>query len=319
MIPVAKLQAVKHIIVHDSCPDGRASAMILRQLLPQAKISFIQYDEPEHNELVPEEHVLFCDFSPKTPEGWVERGAIVLDHHKTQRDIVEAFGELGVFGDEATEPGVCGATLAYREVWQQIMHLPAKVANHFPSSTGQIVREFAELAGVRDTWQTQDPRWRSACEQAGALMFWPVEDLLACTVQGWAQKLELGPVLFERNLEKARSAIKKGYRFTTKKGTRVIMFDGLRASSDAAEMLGSEVDFVVGFGFVTDRPKEGGQKPTVIYSTRSHTDFDCSAFAKAHGGGGHTKAAGFGDKTFNVETTLNPYALLRSLLDAWES
>jgi len=44
----------------------------------------------------------------------------------------------------------------------------------------------------------------------------------------------------------------------------------------------------VGFSYKTD---EG--KPIVIFSTRSHADFNCGAFCKAHGGGGHTKAAGF--------------------------
>ena len=46
-------------------------------------------------------------------------------------------------------------------------------------------------------------------------------------------------------------------------------------SSDVAEALGEEVDFVVAFGFTVDKPKGGGQNPICIFSTRSHTDFEC--------------------------------------------
>ena len=152
-IPTPKLRAVRHIIAHDNCPDGVASAMILKQVLPDAKVSFVQYNTPEHESMAPEEHALFCDFSPATPEGWVEKGAIVLDHHKTAKTVVEAFGELGVYADEAAEPGVCGALLAYREVWLQL-------AKEQYEGEAEVVETFSTLAGIRDTWQKHDSRWR---------------------------------------------------------------------------------------------------------------------------------------------------------------
>jgi hypothetical protein len=51
-------------------------------------------------------------------------------------------------------------------------------------------------------------------------------------------------------------------------------------------------------------------------STRSHTTFDCAAFAKAHGGGGHTRAAGFALDVYAGDR--NPYAYVRELVEVWE-
>lgn len=310
-IPIEKLRAVTKIVTHKNCPDGVASAMILKDVLPDATIEFQHYDDEAHSNHEPEPGVLFCDFSPSKTgdlDGWVKAGAIVLDHHKSQREVVERFGELGVFADEHEEPGVCGATLAYREVWAPLMQHPSSSR----PINGPTVEEFATLSGIRDTWQKNDPRWREACEQAEAVRFWPEEELVGLPVGSWPEKLALGSVLFNKRLRGAQKAIDNGWRFITPSGRRVIVFEGLRQTSDAAEILGSEVDFVVGFGFVCE-----SNKPKMIYSTRSHTDFDCSAFATAHGGGGHLRAAGFSISDYDPMTAANPYALIHKLLESW--
>ena len=334
MLPIDKLLAVKHIVTHEHCADGLASAMILKNVLPYAKVTFLQYDTNEHKNLKTEEGVLFCDFSPhkSTVDAFREAGAIVLDHHKTQKEVVEQFGELGVFADEKTEPGVCGAVLAFREVWTPLSAL-RKFHVDDPSDlsgTPKFLQEFATLAGIRDTWQKDDPRWRQACEQAEALTFWPEEELLALALRhsvAWPEKLALGPMLFDRRLRGAQGCLDKGYTFQTSKGRKVIMFEGLRQSSDAAEIAGSAYDFVVGFGYTTEEDPSliladgyakavGCQIPSVIYSTRSHTTFDCSAFCLAHGGGGHTKAAGC--RVVLGSTDPQPYELLKQMLLTYE-
>lgn len=312
MILVKKLQAVRHIVTHENCADGIASAMILKNVLLDAKVTFLQYETPAHVALEPEEGMLFCDFAPhksKVP-AFMEAGAIVLDHHKTQKSVVELFGPNGVFADETAEPGVCGATLAYREVWAPLMKATG-VPDDFRPFIRDIIQNFGTLAGIRDTWQKKDPRWLQACEQAEAVTFWPIDELLGLAPEQWAQKLELGPVLFARKLKSAEKRIEQGLRFTTAKGRRVVVFEGLRQSSDAAEMLGDKADFVVGFGYNAEN-----ETPAIIYSTRSHTGFDCSAFALAHGGGGHSAAAGF--RLPMVPTTPQPYELLRQLVTLYE-
>jgi hypothetical protein len=128
------LKNVRKLIVHGPCADGRASALILRDALPEREILHVQYSTPEHKALVPEPGVLFCDFSPwvervegqmtaagrELAQRWVDAGAIVLDHHTGTADLVAMFGERGVFADVKTGPGVSGAMLAFREVWQPL-------------------------------------------------------------------------------------------------------------------------------------------------------------------------------------------------------
>lgn len=330
-IPIEKLQALKHIVVHDKCPDGTVSAMILKWCLPDAKVEFIQYDTPEHEILEAKPGTIFADFSPWMPglpedptdedlrireeakkklQTHVEAGAIVLDHHKTQRDVVAEFGELGVFGDEKTEPGVCGAVLAFREIALQLKPKPFLVV-HGPNDH-KIIEKVATLAGIRDTWQTQDPRWREACEQATALDFWPDAELLKLDPGQWGEKLELGPMLFQRRLDWAKRCGDNSFRFTSEAGTKVAVFEGVKAASDVAEHLHTEVDLIIGF----DIFMQAGE-PVMIFSTRSHTDFDCAAFCTAHKGGGHTRAAGF--KHVLQPEDPNPFYLARKVLEEYEA
>jgi len=323
-IPIEKLQAVKNVVVHDACPDGLASAMILRACYSTAEVKFVQYDTKAHRELEAQPNTIFADFSPHRDrvDDFKRAEAIVLDHHKTQKDVVGSFGELGVFGDEATEPGVSGAVLAFREVWWPLMKEKAAPMmsdvvrgldlTNSPTKDFRLIQDFATLAGIRDTWQTKSPRWQESCEQAAAMFFWPPEVLLPVPPDKWAEKLSLGPLLLEKQLKRAKRNADSSFRFTSTKGTRVAVFEGTTSASDAAEYLHESVDLVVGFDiFVQD-----GQ-PVMLWSIRSHTDFDCGTFCKAHGGGGHLRAAGF--KLILQPDDPNPFALARRVLDAYES
>lgn len=322
MIQIEKLLAVTHIVTHKDCADGIASAMILKDVLPGAKVSFIHYSSPEHKALVAEKGMLFCDFSPDkdaVPSKFVDVGALCLDHHKFARATVEAFGENGIFADEATEPGVCGAVLAYRHVW-----LPLQEASSPPSGLGSskpqplveaIVRDLATLAGIRDTWQKQDSRWQAACEQAESLRWWPEEHLVGSPPTSWPGRIQpIGGILFAKNLKYAKQLSETSYRFVSKKGTRVLIFGGVSMSSDTAEQAGDTADLVVGFSYKCD---DG--KPVVIFSTRTRgNEFNCGEFCVAHGGGGHTKAAGF-TLPLNLDMDRNPFQQFREILEAYEN
>src|ERR1700754_3177520 len=104
-LSLEKLQAVKTIVTHDRCADGVMSSIILKDVLPEAEVKFLQYGV-EQEELEAAPNMLFCDFSPhpKRVTDFVAAGALVLDHHKTARDVVSAFGADGVFGDEVADP-----------------------------------------------------------------------------------------------------------------------------------------------------------------------------------------------------------------------
>jgi hypothetical protein len=315
-IPIEKLRAVKNVVVHEACPDGLASAMILRACYPTAEVKFVQYDTKAHKELEAQPNTIFADFSPHPDRvGDFKRAeSIVLDHHKTQKGVVASFGELGVFGDEATEPGVSGAVLAFREVWLPLIgngYNDGVMATMPMVKERQTILDFATLAGVRDTWQTKSPRWQEACEQAAAMFFWPPEAMLSIEPDKWAEKLSLGSLLLEKQLKRAKRNADSSFRFTSTKGTRVAVFEGTTSASDAAEYLHESVDMVVGFDiFVQD-----GQ-PVMLWSVRSHTDFDCGTFCKAHGGGGHLRAAGF--KLILQPDDPNPFALARRVIAAYE-
>lgn len=300
MIPLEKLCAVTHVISHENCPDGVASAMILKQVLPDARFTFVQHGTPEHADLPAEPGMLFCDMTPprERAQEFVDAGACVLDHHWHSEDVVRAFGDNGVFADEATEPGVSGAVLALR------------VAD--PLAVRGPLHMLATLAGIRDTWQKQDPRWTAACEQAEALRFWPVERLLAARPDDWPGLLEIGRELLKKRLDGAQKLAATSYRFTSVAGTRVALFPTIE-SSDVADALAESVDLSVGYGYVHATDGTVG----LVFSTRSRGDYDAGALCKAHGGGGHTKAAGF--RVQLVPEALNPIDVFARLLEAYEA
>lgn len=307
-ISVEKLKAVKRIITHGGkCPDGKASAMILKKAYNAVgldpEIEFVAYGTKEHDALLPEPGLLFCDFCVPEPnwEAFVQEGTIVLDHHKGVMPIVTAFSKvgLGAFADEKGHPGISGATLAYEYVFRPLTG----------SDEGELF-DLGRLAGVRDTWQKGHEDWQKACEQAEALSWWPNEYLLDPKAD-LKTLLELGPILWEKKLKSAEKVAEQSYRFVSKVGTRVALFQGMRMSSDTSEALGDEVDLVIGYDIMF----ENGQLK-MGFSTRSRADYDCRSFAQAHGGGGHTKAAGF--RVPLKPWSLNPFSTAKIVVDAYE-
>jgi hypothetical protein len=199
MIPIEVLRAVKRIIVHANCPDGRASALILHAALPDVEIVEMNYGEPAHENLVAEPGLLFCDFTPPKARlaEFAAVGAIVLDHH--ERALVEPFGERGVFGEN--EKAESGAVLAWREVYttsrQSVMPGPPHV--------------LATFAAIRDTWQRNDPGWDLACAVSEALRFVPLPDALAMGIGRFMNiAADLGPVLLRKKVDAAASAAISG-------------------------------------------------------------------------------------------------------------
>lgn len=325
MIDPGKLRRVRTIVTHDNCPDGLASAILLHDAIPEAEVRFVQHNTAALIDLPATPNILFCDIAPPRARvaEFIAVGAIVLDHHKTQRDVVEAFGEDGVYADEAREPGVSGASLAYREVWDPI------VGGQATPIERTRAMEFARLAGIRDTWQRSSPHWRDACAQAEALFFYPRERFLFEAPFGveyvdFATMLDLGQILLERHERNVQQTLDGAYRRTSKKGTKLTIFEGLTHTSDGAE-IETTADLVVGFHYaVVDT------HPSVIFSTRSRGDFDCSALCRSYGGGGHTHAAGFSVRLFDMGGKValtpaavwaersNPYDLVVALVDHFE-
>lgn len=332
MFPLEKLNKVKTIITHANCPDGMASAILLHDVLPDAEIRFVQHQTVDHREMVVGPDVLFADFSPHEDlaDAFANSGALILDHHKTAKDLVTKFGENGVFGDEVADPGVCGAVLVFKHVW-----LPLTQAKHdqdqldyiADSGTYQRAENFATLAGIRDTWQKSHARWREACIQAEMLRFYPAENWFEVKApfsysnEKWFhERMVLGELLLKKHEKSVEKSIEKAFRCQTEKGTRIVILGSTHTTSDAADLIGDQADVVIGFGFEVD-PKGDGF-PRMYCSTRSRGSFNCSAFCERWGGGGHTKAAGFNYPVVPGGTfggTPNPYTLIRGLVEMWEN
>jgi len=276
-IPLEALDRVEKVITHAGCPDGIASAMLLRRALPEVPIEFVYHGTPEHRQRPCA--ALFCDFSPpaENAQEWVDAGAIVLDHHATARSVVELFRDRGVYADEVSDPGYSGAMLALALMeWRGFYSLQS--------------REFARLAGIRDTWQKDHRDFERACWQASALTFFPVGDLIQQPPYLSGDQIGVGRLIYERRRTKA---VKLAYEL---EGYRdgpyefLLFNDSLdKLTSDVGEAVRTvrpDYHFVAGF-FYTD----SGQ---LVFSLRSVADgCDVARIAKANGGGGHTRAAGF--------------------------
>jgi nanoRNase/pAp phosphatase (c-di-AMP/oligoRNAs hydrolase) len=292
------LSRVETVVSHADCPDGIASAMILHGALPGAEITFVEHNTPEQRSMVAKPGMLFCDIVPSADRvaEFVSAGCIVLDHHKGARDLVAAFGELGVFADERTEPGVSGALLAYREVWCPLM------------GADEQVERFARLAGIRDTWQTADADWGEACAQASALIFYGYEHV-AGVPRLPQEKLEVGRLLLSKKLETARQVA--AHKCFMLRDDVAIFNDRDRALSDVAHFVleaKPAVQIVVGFHY---KVTSDGKMLLVCAMRSRRGGVDVAAIAKANGGGGHSSAAGFGTA---VDGTADPVATLRRVL-----
>lgn len=275
------------IISHANCPDGTASAMIARAA-GFARIHFAQYGHA----LPPVEGAIFVDFAPPANEAqaWLDAGAIVLDHHKSARAVVERFVEVGrgAFADESIDVGVSGAVLA------EFVINGTEPTDH--------AMGFARLAGIRDTWQKDDPDWRRSCAQAAALVFYPWEYLAAngsiarTYVDNPELFLETGELLLQARERDVEAAYSRGFFAHTALGA-VFVCNEYALSSDIGELARvkckglSDVTMTVCFR-IDGEP--GSPLRQVLYSLRAVKEgFDVAAIAKRHGGGGHSAAAGF--------------------------
>jgi oligoribonuclease NrnB/cAMP/cGMP phosphodiesterase (DHH superfamily) len=268
------IKNINTIVTHANCPDGKASAIILHKVFPDAKVIFLQHNSKPHLELEAKPGMLFCDFSPPRDrvQEFVDVGAYVLDHHKYSKDVVEVFGDHGVYAGEE-ERGVSGAVLAFREVLAKATPYP-----------GPATYDLATLAGIRDCWVKESPRWLEAMEQAAALDFFDTDYLLA---NGFGEKEKaLGPYLYQKTLAKAKETAENKLMFF---GNMAIM-SGIDTSdvADVVFVMHPNTNILAGFQFVIE-----DNKAKMVVSLRSRQGTDVGIIAKANGGGGHTNAAGF--------------------------
>lgn len=309
---ISKLKNVTKVVVHANCPDGTASAIILKDALGLSpeQIIFTELSSPEHENLPAEPGMLFCDCTPPhlRVQEFVDAGSLVLDHHKHSRDIVAAFGENGVFADKETQPEVSGARLAFLEVWIPIFN--SWKTNGSTSPVKEFFDRFSLLAGVRDNWQQENPLWEAARECAAVLFFFPTDHwykkYITDIVDRWEiDYIPLGKILVQKDDERAAGIAEKRWTYRTSSGS-VIAIVNSRFISDVADLLEDQCDVLIGFAYTKNEP---GCYPGLLLSVRSYgNSFDCGKFCKHYGGGGHLNAAGCKFET--IEETPNPFKLI---------
>jgi hypothetical protein len=282
--------AVTKLITHDNCADGLASAMLVRDALPHVEVVFAQYNTPSLEQLPATAGLLFCDITPPRARAgeFVEAGAIVLDHHTHARDIVELFGERGVFADESDHPGVSGALLAFE-------HVRGDAVVHRRWDRRGVAAEFARLVGIRDTWQRDSPDWDHANDLHAALMGLPQAYWLRTDGRGISNAMsvdsfELGKMWRAKRAATVAEICGTGsLGLVDPTGREWAVFPDARGhTSDVAEA-----------GRLFGIPVTCGWFQTVAYgalktvlSLRSDGTLDVGALCKRFGGGGHSRAAG---------------------------
>ena len=302
------LPMVRSVVAHKDCHDGLAAAMMVRAVMPEIPVRFVQYNTREHEELSADPGLLFVDFSPPKARAveFLRAESLVLDHHPSARVMLQPFVEAGlcVFADNAVEPGVSGAVLAFKHVFERLSESSFRYQRN--------LARIARLAGIYDTWQRTSADWAAAAALREALLFWTPERWLDEVTQGsdFDSLLAVGPELVAKIQRDALRAIARGCLEILPDGRRVLFVEGTHVKNDAPD-LALGVDLVLAFRF------EAAPDEKLIVSARSRAvdgreGFDCEALAVSRNGGGHRNAAGFSIPL--ARSSPQPYELLRALL-----
>lgn len=284
------------IVYHSNCPDGIVARNLLRThyAINQVEFTEVPYNyEPNFGHL---KDAVWVDCSPGTWEEFQEgliHGCTYLDHHESRKEFfVKANHPYAIYGENSELQS--GAMLVYENF------------NKHNCDYGNIAK-IARLAAIGDTWASTDPdfelargmgafitsvgnayEWNTDYEREQLLKY---AEIFKIKAQEEARKLASGAIV-----------VNDAYR---------IAFINSMHISNASEVLRNErqVDIIVGWEFFTENQKYY----TCSVSLRSNDKFDCQAFAKFNGGGGHKKAAGFRFRMTNLE--INPVHELREMLE----
>jgi oligoribonuclease NrnB/cAMP/cGMP phosphodiesterase (DHH superfamily) len=206
----------------------------------------------------------------------LQNGGVIMDHHTTVKHLfdqhMEEFSHQLLWGEN--DRSESGAVLAFIAIKPLV----------YRDNIVLTMQRAAQLVGLGDTWQKDHPDFELARAFANLV------DLVGNDYEGLYEERELAEKLWASKKKAfARSAEKAIWREVLDK--RVAFVNTLK-TSDVAELLRAKgANIIVGFAEMYDPDR---QVEWVGFSMRSDESWDCSAFAKKYGGGGHVPAAGFG-------------------------
>ncbi len=289
---LSKLEQVKKIYSHASCPDGTMAALICAAAYEMIGLSpsieFIQYGTKSEDELEPEPGQLFVDIAPPEDrwEDWRDVEPVVLDHHETREHITR--GLDGIYG----YPVYSGASLAFAYIM-----LPIAAHVSLEKNCAGKWAKYAELAQIRDTWKTDRSEWVDAASFGQGLSFFGSEYLLGLIKDDkldFDEILKIGKIKYDKILRKANLIAKSSYFSTLSHNGRqykLAFFNSTEKNiSEVCHHLIEEMgcDFASGY-FATCKD----DKPITIVSLRTSSGLNARKIAEIFGGGGHPTAAGF--------------------------
>ena len=283
------LANIKTVYYHGSCPDGIGARQILKDT-PMI-VRWVPYYFQELTEIP--FNALFVDCSPKPHqvEEVLAKGGAIAEHHDS---FATSFASLRntypnqlLFGEnDKVESGV---------------RLAVSLVEQMNGCITEDAKAIATLLSISDTWQSTHPAFGFARMVAGYIAFFGNDfNLNLGELQNMIPTIEaFGKVQERKQYGLAKNAIRleaEGYK---------IAFINELNMSNAAEILRNEGnDIIVGYTLKFE-PDEN--RNVAIFSLRSNDKFDCAAFCKANGGGGHKAAAGFSEGYDTIQSPIQSF------------
>lgn len=277
-------------IYHGHCDDGFAAAWSVRKALGEDSVEFYpgvyQKEPPPHEG----RDVIFVDFSYKATVlhamAAKARTVLILDHHKTaQEDLASLPPPLdGRYDPNAMEGWAreCNAPAAIHALFDMNRSGAAMAWDYF---VGGLRPDFIEYVQDRDLWRKQ---LSQGDEFTIALRSYPQDFLIwDKLIDNGAQAL-IGEGYAIQRYYRLRVEELKRSAYKARLGTDEIWIANAPYFA-ASEVAGELAERGLAFGACYFEVEAGRFQ----YSLRSRGDFDVSAVARLHGGGGHKAAAGF--------------------------
>lgn len=253
------------IIYHKNCSDGFASAYVAKKALPDAIMIEAAYGDEIPATKDSTVYLLDFTYSATQMQRLIDnnRSVVVIDHHKT---AMEALKDLRGNWSGIFDMTHSGAYLTW---------------TYFNATEPPDIIKYVE---DRDLWN-----WKL-----------PMSKEINSAIRSYKQDIATWDILFAMpivHLEEQGCAIEKyrdnairmaasKYTMATVSGHRVPVINCTNGEivSEVLHELAKDHEFAVAYSIFNKDFK---------FSLRSIGDFDVSAIAKKHGGGGHRNAAGF--------------------------
>ena len=269
-------------VYHNRDLDGFTSGAIIKLKYPDAKMIGYDYGQPSEQEITGEP-IIMADVS--LPMKTMVKIAQLsnwqltwIDHHISAiNDYKEFVGEGETFCNAVLENGIAACEGAWK-------HL-------FPNKEMPLA---VKLLGEYDTWRNSDKqRWDNEILpfQFGMRLYCNSVDSFPVEVfeneEFVKQIIHEGLTVLKYQSQVNELQCKKASFETEFNGLRAICLNGGGFNSDVFKSVYDESKHDIMMPFQFD-----GKKWTIsLYTTKD--EVDCSIIAKANGGGGHKKAAGF--------------------------